>query len=341
MTEAVQNESPLRSDRGSTTIKDTVVSKIAGMAAGEVEGVHMGGGASRSAGGLLEGITGSDSTTRGVSVEVGSVETAIDLKMGIDYGKNILGTVGEVRQKITERVQNITGLKVTELNVTIADVIFPDDEQDAGNGSQQGAIAGSSRTGPEFETRTMPRSELRPGAAERETTPVEPTSRTYTEGSSGPIPEEEVRAEGAPVEEDEVRWMRPGDEGTSTENTSIENTSIENTSIENTSRESASTENTSRESATTENTSTEGVSTEEGATTSESEASGDEAGPATGGTGGTGTGSTGTGSTGTTGSGDTGATRSGDERTREIDRERVSEVEERRSRRRRRRSEES
>lgn len=273
MTEAEQRqkESPLRSDRGATTIKDTVVSKIAGMAAGEVEGVHMGGSASRSAGGLLGGITGSDSPTRGVSVEVGSVETAIDLKMGIDYGKNILGTVGEVRQKITERVQNITGLKVTELNVTIADVIFPDDGQEAGDGSRQGA---GSRPGPEFETRTMPRRELRPGAAERETTPVEPRSRTYTEGSSGPVPEEEVRAEGTPVEEDETRRLRPGDES---------------------------------------------PSTAEGGTTS-------EGGARSSGTEGTGTARSGGGT---------------DDRTQEIDRERVSEAEERRSRRRRRRSEES
>ena len=211
MTEAEQRrqESPLLSDHGVTTIKDTVVARIAGMAAGEVEGVHMGGGASRSAGGLLEGITGSDSPTRGVSVEVGSVEAAIDLKMGIDYGKNILGTVGEVRQKITERVQTITGLKVSELNVTISDVVFPENGQDdsGSGGSRSGA-----RTDPGFATRTMPRSELRPGASERETTEVEPRSRTYTEGSSGPVPEENVRAEGTPVAEDETRRLRVGDE---------------------------------------------------------------------------------------------------------------------------------
>lgn len=209
MTEAEQRrqESPLLSDRGVTTIKDGVVAKIAGMAAGEVDGVHMGGGASRSAGGLLEGITGSESTTRGVSVEVGSVETAIDLKMGIDYGKNILGTVGQVRQKITERVQNITGLNVTELNVTIADVVFPEDGGDDGQDSGSGAGASTS-----VPTRTVPRSELRPGASEREFTPVEPRSRTYVEGTSGTVPEEEVRAEGTPVEEDETRRLRVSDE---------------------------------------------------------------------------------------------------------------------------------
>ena len=211
MTEAEQRrqESPLLTHRGATKIKDSVVAKIAGMAAGEVGGVHMGGGASRSAGGLLEGITGSESTTRGVSVEVGSVETAIDLKMGIDYGRNILGTVGEVRQKITERVQNITGLKVTELNVTIADVVFPEGGQDDAQGDGSGSNAGASGGVP---TRTLPRQELRPGASEREFTPVEPRSRTYVEGSSGALPEEEVRAEGKPVDEDETRRLGVGDE---------------------------------------------------------------------------------------------------------------------------------
>lgn len=212
MTEAEkrQQESPLRSDRGSTTIKDTVVSKLAGMAASEVDGVHMGGGASRSAGGLLEGITGSESTTRGVSVEVGSVETALDLKMGIDYGKNILGTVGEVRQKVTERVHSLTGLNVTELNVTIADVVFPDDKK-TGNGDQQQTET-SSRAIPDFMTRALPGRESGSGTDERETTAVEPRSQSYIEGSSGPVPEEEVRAEGTPVEEDETRRLRVGDE---------------------------------------------------------------------------------------------------------------------------------
>ena len=311
MTEAEQRrqESPLLSDRGVTTIKDTVVSKIAGMAAGEVEGVHMGGSASRSAGGLLEGITGSESSTRGVSVEVGSVEAAIDLKMGIDYGKNILGTVGEVRQKITERVQTITGLNVTELNVTIADVVFREDGggETEGNGSGSGA-----RSDPGYARRTVPRTEeLRPGAAEREVTPVEPRSRTYTEGSSGPVPEEEVRAEGTPVEEDETRRLRFGDEEPAgTEHTRDEGTG---TPASETSTSETSTSGTS-----------ESGTSESG--TSEAEAPADE-----------------TTLTGGTSSGERTARETADDgsagETEEIDRGRVSEAEERRARRRRRREE--
>jgi uncharacterized alkaline shock family protein YloU len=311
MTEAEQRrqESPLLSDRGATTIKDTVVSKIAGMAAGEVEGVHMGGGASRSAGGLLEGITGSESTTRGVSVEVGSVETAIDLKMGIDYGKNILGTVGEVRQKITERVHSITGLNVTELNVTISDVVFPEDDgQDGAEGTDQssGASVGASATR-SVPTRTLPRQELRPDASERETTPVEPRSRTYVEGSSGAIPEEEVRAEGTPVDEDETRRLRVGDEEPSdagTEPTRGEGTgtSASETSASETSASGAS-GGSQAEAPTDETTLTGGTSSGERAAR---ETASDEG--AAGGT-------------------------------EEIDRDRISESEERRSRRRRRREE--
>jgi uncharacterized alkaline shock family protein YloU len=117
-------DSPLEGEHGSTRIGDAVVSRIAGMAAGEVEGVYMGGVASRSAGGVLESVTGSDSQKRGVSVEVGRTETAIDLTMGIEYGRNILDLAGQVRNRITQRVESLTGLRVTELNVTVSDIIF-------------------------------------------------------------------------------------------------------------------------------------------------------------------------------------------------------------------------
>jgi uncharacterized alkaline shock family protein YloU len=123
-----QTESPLVSARGSTIISDSVVSQIAGMAAQEVEGVHMGGSASRAAGNILSSITSSDSQTRGVSTEVGTMETAIDLTMGIEYGRDILQTVEEVRRRISERIQNMTGLQITELNATINDIVFPEGE---------------------------------------------------------------------------------------------------------------------------------------------------------------------------------------------------------------------
>jgi uncharacterized alkaline shock family protein YloU len=128
--ESQRFDSPLESDHGSTRIGDAVVSRIAGMAAGEVEGVYMGGAASRTAGGVLQSVTGSDSQKRGVSVEIGRTEAAIDLTMGIEYGRNILDLVGQVRNRITQRVESLTGLRVTELNVTVSDIIFHEGESD-------------------------------------------------------------------------------------------------------------------------------------------------------------------------------------------------------------------
>jgi len=81
---AQEQRSPLQTSRGNTTIAESVVSKVVGMAIQEVEGVSLGVGASRAIGGFMETVTGANSggPTRGVSVEVGETETAIDLTMG-------------------------------------------------------------------------------------------------------------------------------------------------------------------------------------------------------------------------------------------------------------------
>src|SRR5215210_3400897 len=178
--EGQRNHSPLLSERGVTTISDTVVSQLAGMAAQEVEGVHMGGGASRTAGGVLESLTGSESKTSGISVEVGRTETAIDLKMGIEYNKNILQTVEEVRRRITDRVQSMTGLRIKELNATITDITFPEKEQRRRIGSrsatmERDASADETTTAPA--QATMPVSEPDPGTNEPDTTQVETRSQ--------------------------------------------------------------------------------------------------------------------------------------------------------------------
>jgi uncharacterized alkaline shock family protein YloU len=195
-----QTGSPLVSERGRTIISDSVVAQIAGMAAQEVDGTHMGGSASRAAGGIIGSITGSEGQTRGVSVEVGTTEVAIDLTMGVEYGRNILEVVEEVRRRISERVQSLTGLRVTELNATISDIVFPEDGRQRRRGPN-----GSTRTA---EPRTAPDRELTSGADERETTEVSPRSRTQTENESGPLREEET----AELEQEDVSETRRSSE---------------------------------------------------------------------------------------------------------------------------------
>ncbi|MBA3617351.1 MAG: Asp23/Gls24 family envelope stress response protein [Rubrobacter sp.] len=124
---------PLQTDRGNTTIADSVVSKIAGISAQEVDGIRMGSGASQTASNLLGSITGgggSGSQTQGVTVEVGQEEAAVDLTLTAEYGKSIPQLAEAVRRNVSNRIESLVGLRVTEVNVTVQNIFFPQQEQE-------------------------------------------------------------------------------------------------------------------------------------------------------------------------------------------------------------------
>lgn len=118
--------------RGRTTIADGVVEKIAGMTARGVEGVHtMGGGASRAFGAARERVPGAGkSVSRGVKVEVGEVQAAIDLEIVVDYGVSITDVASTVREDVTSAVGWMTGLEVVEVNISVNDVHLPEEEEE-------------------------------------------------------------------------------------------------------------------------------------------------------------------------------------------------------------------
>ena len=131
--------SPLQTERGNTIIQDSVVSKIAGIAAQEVDGIRMGSGASQTASNLLGSITGGggSSTTQGVSVEVGQEEAAIDLTLTVEYGKSIPQISDAVRRNVANRVESLVGLRVTEVNIAVNNVFFPQMEEEQERQRQQ------------------------------------------------------------------------------------------------------------------------------------------------------------------------------------------------------------
>ena len=122
--------SPLKSEMGNTTISSTVVSQIAGIAAQEVEKVQMAGGTSAAVGGFLQSVTGSTgggNLSRGVSVEVGEEEAAVDLTMTVEYGQSIPRVTEAARRNVINRVESLSGLRVTEVNITVNDVQVPEE----------------------------------------------------------------------------------------------------------------------------------------------------------------------------------------------------------------------
>jgi len=120
----------LVTEQGKTTIADVVVSKIAGIAAREVAGVHelVTQGVGGAVTGLAQRVTRADTRSQGVNVEVGEREAAVDLRLTVDYGVSIPQVAEAVRRNIMSRMEAMTGLVVKEVNIDVTDLYFPEEE---------------------------------------------------------------------------------------------------------------------------------------------------------------------------------------------------------------------
>lgn len=121
----------LVTDKGTTSIDDVVVAKIAGLAAREVSGVHaMGGGAARALGNVRGMVGGERSVAQGVSVEVGERQAAVDMDLVAEYGTAIPDLAAAVRRNVIAAVERMCGLEVTEVNIRVDDVHLPGQDRD-------------------------------------------------------------------------------------------------------------------------------------------------------------------------------------------------------------------
>ena len=127
----------LQTAQGTTSVADSVVAKIAGIAAREVSGVHqMGSGAARALGAIKDTLVGNNmpAPTQGVTVEVGETDAAIDLDLVVEYGVSIPDLSRSVRNNVIQRVERMTGLSVTEVNIAVDDIWLDDGtDQESGN----------------------------------------------------------------------------------------------------------------------------------------------------------------------------------------------------------------
>lgn len=115
---------------GKTTINDAVVAKVAGIAAAAVPGVYaLGGGAARAIG-ALRGALNQQDRSQGISVEVGETQVAADVTIVAEYPVALQDVADDVRAAVIDAIENLVGMEVTEVNVTINDVHIPSDDQD-------------------------------------------------------------------------------------------------------------------------------------------------------------------------------------------------------------------
>ncbi|HYG59432.1 MAG TPA: Asp23/Gls24 family envelope stress response protein [Symbiobacteriaceae bacterium] len=112
----------------SVRISDDVVGVVAGIAAMEVEGVAgMSGGFAAE---MSERMLGKKNLSKGVKVQVGEKEAAIDLYIVIEYGVRIPEVATRVQENVKRAVESMTGLDCVEVNIHVQGVSFRSDNRD-------------------------------------------------------------------------------------------------------------------------------------------------------------------------------------------------------------------
>ncbi|GAB1764427.1 MULTISPECIES: Asp23/Gls24 family envelope stress response protein [Priestia] len=103
------------------TFEDQVIKKIAGMAANEIKGILS------MSGGFMSGLTdrfrSTEDITKGINAEVGEKQVALDLKVIVEYGKNVPAIFSETVHNVKKSVHDMTGLEVVEVNMHVEDVM--------------------------------------------------------------------------------------------------------------------------------------------------------------------------------------------------------------------------
>jgi uncharacterized alkaline shock family protein YloU len=126
---------------GKTVIDDTVVSKVAGIAAREVNGVHsLGNGAARAIGAIRDAI-GQRDFGQGVKVEVGEKQVAADIVIVAEYPVALQQVADGVRAGVARALEQIVGMEVAEVNVTVQDVFIPGDDDDKDDEKKEARVA--------------------------------------------------------------------------------------------------------------------------------------------------------------------------------------------------------
>ncbi len=110
------------SSRGTTRVARWVVARIAGLAARQVPGVHQ----------VLAHVADIDTASQRAPAgrnrrhrdvaDVGAGRTAIHLDLVTQYGESIPAIAQAVRHTVAKRIQDLTGLEVAEVNITVGDI---------------------------------------------------------------------------------------------------------------------------------------------------------------------------------------------------------------------------
>lgn len=161
---------------GTITYANEVIAIIAGVAANEVDGV-----AAMCSSSSITDVFGRSKNvskvTKGVKVELGTEEAAVDVYLIVEYGTPIQTCAAAVQENVRKSIESMTGLHVVRVDVHVQGVSFEkEQEQPALEGfeSLTGIAAKKEEAKPaepvkvEFEGEPTPAEEHEPTAADLE-----------------------------------------------------------------------------------------------------------------------------------------------------------------------------
>lgn len=175
---------------GTITYANEVIATIAGVAANEIDGIA----GMCVSGGFGEILGRNRSITKGVKVEVGSQEAAVDLYIVVEYGKPIQKVAGEVQENVRKALESLTGLHVVRVDIHVQGVSFEKEKKATLTGIE---AAKNPRL-----TESEPKKEEKVAPAAEET--VEETVETVEEAAEEITEEAEAVVEDAVEETDET-----------------------------------------------------------------------------------------------------------------------------------------
>ena len=130
-----ENIEEINEENSGIKISNDVVAVIAGVAVSEVRGVaSMQGGF---AGGITEVLSGKKNLAKGIKVEVENEKAKIDVNIIVEYGTRIPDVAFEIQNRVKKSVENMTGLKVTEVNVHVQGVSIETEKKQENNQEQE------------------------------------------------------------------------------------------------------------------------------------------------------------------------------------------------------------
>ena len=145
------------------TYNNEVVAIIAGLAANEVEGIA---GMCSVSGSIM---SKNRNGTKGVKVEVGTEEVAVDLYVIVEYGIPIQRAAADAQENVRKAIESMTGLHVVRVDVHVQSVSFEQDKKALQAGAQQAALAAGESEAVKLPETDVP--EPAPKAPEKETAP--------------------------------------------------------------------------------------------------------------------------------------------------------------------------